>query len=369
MLWAFRVGSITSRLGFCTAPDGVRLAYGVHGSGPPLVKAPNWLTHIEHDWQSPVWRHWLTGLGEFCTFIRYDERGCGLSDREVDQDGFEFERWLGDLEAVVDTVGPERFALLGMSQGAGIAIAYAVRHPERVSHLILYGGYLRGSARLNERMREQGELMASAIRTGWGARNPAFRRLFTTLFLPEGTPEQIAWFEEFQRTTASPATAARIWAARMEVDVSELAPLVTVPTLVLHARKDGLVPYRYGRELTSVIPGARFVPLEGCNHVLLEDEPAWPVFLAEVRAFLGAGAPVPQAADWDLTAREEQILALVARGMSNEEIATTLFLSVRTVERHLSNVYVKLRVSGKSARAAAAARYMQTARGPAGARS
>ena len=309
------------------------------------------------------------GLGEFCTFIRYDERGCGLSDREVDEDGFEFERWLGDLEAVVDTVGPERFALLGMSQGAGIAIAYAVRHPERVSHLILYGGYLRGSARLNERMREQGELMASAIRTGWGARNPAFRRRFTTLFLPEGTPEQIAWFEELQRTTASPATAARIWAARMEVDVSELAPLVTVPTLVLHARKDGLVPYRYGRELTSVIPGARFVPLDGSNHVLLEDEPAWPVFLAEVRAFLGAGAPVPQAADWDLTAREEQILALVARGMSNEEIATTLFLSVRTVERHLSNVYVKLRVSGKSARAAAAARYMQTARGPAGARS
>jgi len=151
--------------------------------------------------------------------------------------------------------------------------------------------------------------------------------------------------------------------------VSELAPLVTVPTLVLHARKDGLVPYRYGRELTSVIPGARFVPLDGSNHVLLEDEPAWPAFLAEVRAFVGAGAPVPQAADWDLTEREEQILALVARGMSNEQIATTLFISVRTVERHLSNVYVKLRVSGKSARAAAAARYMQTARGPAGARS
>jgi DNA-binding NarL/FixJ family response regulator len=158
----------------------------------------------------------------------------------------------------------------------------------------------------------------------------------------------------------------------MDVDVSDLAPLVTVPTLVLHAREDGLVPYRYGRELASVIPGARFVPLEGCNHVLLEDEPAWPAFLAEVRAFLGAGAPptatAPRRSDWDLSAREEQILALVAQGKSNEEIATTLFLSVRTVERHLSNTYVKLRVSGKAARAAAAARYVEAARGSAWAR-
>jgi pimeloyl-ACP methyl ester carboxylesterase/DNA-binding CsgD family transcriptional regulator len=343
----------------------VQLAYGVHGSGPPLVKAPNWLTHIEHDWQSPVWRHWLTELGQLCTVIRYDERGCGLSDRNVDEGGFEFERWLGDLETVVDTVGPERFALLGISQGAAIAIAYTVRHPERVSHLILYGGYLRGSARLNTQMREQGELMTSAIRTGWGLRNPAFRRLFTTLFLPGGTPEQIAWFEELQRTSTSPETAARIWAARMDLDVSDLAPQVTVPTLVLHAREDGLVPYKYGRELASMIPRARFVPLEGCNHILLEDEPAWPTFLAEVRGFLGGRAPAPAAAiaprpsDWDVSAREEQILALVAEGKSNEEIATTLCLSVRTVERHLSNIYVKLRVSGKAARAAAAARYTE----------
>jgi DNA-binding CsgD family transcriptional regulator len=271
-------------------------------------------------------------------------------------------------------VGPEPFALLGISQGAGIALAYAVRHPERVSHLILYGGYLRGSARLNDqRLREQGEMMASAIRTGWGARNPAFRRLFTMLFLPEGTPEQLAWFDELQRTSASPETAARIWAARMDVDVSDLAPLVTAPTLVLHAREDGLCPFKYGRELASMIPGARFVPLTGCNHILLEDEPAWPVFLAEVRAFLGHGAPATAAAvqpptDWDLSAREEQILGLVAQGKSNEEIATTLFLSVRTVERHLSNVYVKMRVSGKAARAAAAARYVEAAQGFAGAR-
>lgn len=350
----------------------MQLAYGVHGSGPPLVKAPNWLTHIEHDWQSPVWRHWLTGLGEFCTVIRYDERGCGLSDRKVDEHGFEFERWLGDLETVINAVGPERFSLLGISQGAGIAIAYAVRHPERVSHLILYGGYLRGSARLDEQTREQGEMMASAIRTGWGARNPAFRRLFTTLFLPEGTPDQIAWFEELQRTSASPETAARIWAARMAVDVSDLASLVMVPTLVLHAREDGLVPYKYGRELASMIPGARFVPLEGCNHILLEDEPAWPAFLAEVRAFLAGSAPLiataPRQPNWDLSTREEEVLALVAQGKSNEEIAATLFLSVRTVERHLSNIYAKLRVSGKSARAAAAARYAEAVKGAAEAR-
>jgi pimeloyl-ACP methyl ester carboxylesterase/DNA-binding CsgD family transcriptional regulator len=350
----------------------VRLAYGVHGSGPPLVKAPNWLTHIEHDWQSPVWRHWLTGLGELCTVIRYDERGCGLSDRDVGEDAFEFERWLGDLEAVVDAVGPERFALLGISQGAGIAIAYAVRHPERVSHLVLYGGYLRGYSHLDEQARAQGELMASAIRTGWGARTPAFRRLITTLFVPDGTPEQIEWFEELQRTTASPETAARIWAARMNVDVSGVAPLVTAPTLVLHAREDGL-PYEYGREMALAIPGARFVPLESRNHILLEDEPAWHAFLAEVAAFLAVGttatASAARASDWDLSTREEQILALVAQGHSNDEIATTLFLSVRTVERHLSNIYAKLRVSGKSARAAAAARYVIAVTGVSPARS
>jgi pimeloyl-ACP methyl ester carboxylesterase len=275
------------RIGFVTAPDGLGLAYGVHGSGPAIVKAANWMTHLEHDWQSPVWRHWLEFLGEHHTVLRYDERGCGLSDRDVeDDDAFSFERWVADLEAVVDAAAVDRFALLGISQGAALAIAYAVRHPERVSQLVLYGGYARGRARRDQAQREQSDLLVSAIRIGWGQPNTAFRRLFTTLYLPDGTPEQMTWYDELQRTSTSPETAARIWQARALLDVTRLAVQVAVPTIVLHARDDAVVPFAEGRLLATLIPDARFVPLDGRNHVLLPDEPAWPVFVAEVDRFL-----------------------------------------------------------------------------------
>jgi pimeloyl-ACP methyl ester carboxylesterase/DNA-binding CsgD family transcriptional regulator len=346
-----------SRIAFCTAPDGLRLAYGVHGSGPPIVKVANWMTHLEQDWESPVWRHWLEGLGEHHTLIRYDERGCGLSDRDVDDDAFTLERWVSDLETVVDATAVDRFALLGISQGASLAIAYAVRHPDRVTHLVLYGGYARGRARRGEAQREQSDLLISAIRVGWGQPNTAFRRLFTTLFLPDGTPEQMAWYDELQRVSTSPETAARIWEARAVLDVTGLSARVAVPTIVLHAKDDAVVPFAEGRLVATLIPGARFVPLEGRNHILLADEPSWPAFRAELDRFLDPEAPAP-APDWDLSVREQQVLGLAAEGLSNEEIASRLFLSVRTVERHLSNVYAKLRISGKAARAAAAARYV-----------
>jgi pimeloyl-ACP methyl ester carboxylesterase/DNA-binding CsgD family transcriptional regulator len=351
-----------ARVSFCTAADGLGLAYGVHGNGPPIVKAANWMTHLEHDWQSPVWRHWLAALGQNHTLIRYDERGCGLSDRDVDEDAFTFERWVSDLESVVDAAAVDRFALLGISQGAALAIGYAVRHPKRVSHLLLYGGYARGRARRDEAQREESEVLVAAIRVGWGHANAAFRRLFTTLYLPGATPEQMAWYDELQRLSASPETAARIWQARAVLDVTALAAQVSVPTIVLHARDDAVVPFLEGRLLATRIPDARFVPLEGRNHILLADEPAWPALRAELDRFLGspgASAPIPE---WDLSIREQQVLGLVAKGLSNEEIAARLFLSSRTVERHLSNVYTKLRISGKAARAAAAARYAHEAR-------
>jgi pimeloyl-ACP methyl ester carboxylesterase/DNA-binding CsgD family transcriptional regulator len=345
-------------ISFCTAPDGLRLAYAARGSGPPLIKAANWMTHLEHDWQSPVWRHWLAGLGDGHRLIHYDERGCGLSDRDVGPDAFSLECWVSDLETVVAATGVERFALLGISQGAALAVAYAVRHPEQVSHLLLYGGYARGRGLRDDAQREEADLLVAMIRMGWSRPTTEFRRLFTSLFLPDGTPEQMAWYDEVQRTSTSAETAARIWAARAQLDVRDLAGQVRAPTLVAHARDDAVVPFAEGRLLAGLIPGARLLPLDGRSHILLEDEPAWPAFLEEAHTFLETRPAAAAVGDeWDLSGREEHVLALVAEGLSNDEIAAQLYLSPRTVERHLSNLYAKLRLSGKAARAAAAARY------------
>jgi pimeloyl-ACP methyl ester carboxylesterase/class 3 adenylate cyclase len=278
--------AVEQQVRFCTAPDGVRLAFATHGQGPPLVRALTWLTHLEFDWQSPLWRHWLEGLADGHTVVRYDERGCGLSDREVED--LSLEAWVGDLEAVVDAANLDRFALLGMSQGGPVAVAYSVRHPERVSHLVLYGTYARGRLRRGPSQRQEAEAMIAMVGAGWGQNAPAFRRAFATMFVPGATSEQMRWFDELQRVSSSTETAARIRLSRNGLDVSDLAGQVTVPTLVLHARDDLVVPFTEGRLLAALIPSARFVPLEGRNHILLADEPAWPAFLSELRAFLAA---------------------------------------------------------------------------------
>jgi pimeloyl-ACP methyl ester carboxylesterase/DNA-binding CsgD family transcriptional regulator len=351
---------VTQKVSFCTAPDGVRIAYAVHGSGPPLVRTATWLTHLEFDWESPVWRHWLVGLGERHTLLRYDERGCGLSDRDVED--VSFEARVADFETVIDATGFEQIALLGLSQGGPVAIAYAARHPERVSKLVLFATYARGRLMRDPSptAREQAELMISLIRMGWAQNEPAFRRLFTTLFIPEATPEQMEWFDDLQRATTEPETAVRIRHARNHDDVTREATAVTSPTLVLHPTKDALVPFAEGRLLATLVPGARFVPLDSPNHILLADEPAWERFRAELHAFLGADQRPAGDGLPELSPRERDVLALVADGLSNEQIAARLHLSVRTVERHLSNIYVKLRVSGKAARAAAAARFSRS---------
>ena len=271
---------------FCNTPDGVRLAYAVVGQGPVLVKAANWLSHLEYDWNSPVWRHWLTGLARNHRLVRYDERGCGLSDWHVNE--FNLDAWVMDLETVVDALGLERFPLLGISQGASIAVEYAVRHPEKVSRLILYGGYIRGRLHRSRTPQEldELELMIQLIKVGWGKEHAAFRQVFSSLFLPEGTPEQLHAFNELQRVTSSPEIAARIVSGFQVIDVREQARQVTQPTLVLHARGDMRIPFEEGRLMAATIPNARLVTLESKNHILLENEPAWNRFLEEVNAFL-----------------------------------------------------------------------------------
>ena len=346
---------VEQQIRFCVAPDGVRLAYATHGRGSPLVKAANWVTHLEFDWHSPLWQHWWTELGRSHQVVRYDHRGFGLSDRDPDR--LTLDAFVGDLEAVVDAAGLERFALLGISQGGAAAIWYAVRHPERVSHLVLCGAYARGRMvrDLSPEQREEAELLRSIIRVGWGRADPVFRRVFTTRFVPEATAEQMEWFDELMRIASTPEMAGRMRDIWGEVDVTDLLDQVAVPTLVAHARDDGAVPFEQGRHLATRIPNARLLPLPSRNHVLLATEPAWPIFVAELNDFLGVRPSVPTVAVEELSARELEVLRLVASGLSNERIAEQLYLSARTVERHLSNIYVKLRVSGKAARAAAAA--------------
>lgn len=279
--------ALEQHIHLCKTQDGVNLAYATIGDGPPLVKAANWLSHLEYDWRSPIWRHWLEGLASSHRLIRYDERGCGLSDWDVDD--FSLEAWVHDLEAVVDAAGVERFPLLGISQGGAIATAYAARHPERVSHLILYGAYARGKAKRNntaEELEEQ-QMMTDMIRIGWGRENPAFRQVFTSLFIPDGTPEIYNWFNELQRVSSSPENAARIVSGFAPIDVSDIAPGIEAPALVLHATGDARIPIDEGRLMASLIPGAQFVPLESKNHILMKEEPAWEHFLYEVRRFLG----------------------------------------------------------------------------------
>ena len=347
---------------FCRARDGTRLAYAVHGSGPPLVVVACWLSHLQHDWQSPVWRHFLEDLGAIATVVRYDERGFGMSDWNVDD--FSLEARLGDLEAILAATGLDRFALLGMSGGSAVAMAYAIAHPERVSRLVLYGTVCGEPVSGTPEEWAEEQTYRSMIRVGWAKEDPEFRRVFTRKFIPDASEEQMRWFDDLQRMSTSPANAVASRIARQEVDIVDELPRITAPTLVLQALGDRSTTFDNAVSVSSLIEGARLVPLQSRNHILLADEPAWSVFIDEVSAFLEPERRAirersPDRAAEALSPRELDVLRLAVEGRTNDEIAAALTLSVRTVERHLSNIYAKLGLGGRAARAAAVAGYLR----------
>ncbi|HLG12135.1 MAG TPA: alpha/beta fold hydrolase [Dehalococcoidia bacterium] len=332
---------------FCRASDGARIAYAVVGSGPVLVKAPNWLNHLEYEWQSPIWRHWWQELAQDHTIVRFDQRGCGLSDWNVED--MSFEARVRDLEAVVEATGVDKFALLGISQGAAAGIEFAARHPEAVTRLILCGAFARGRLGRGHSKSVQ-DAVITLIREGWGKDNPAYRQMFTSQFMPDASAEQMGWFNELQRVSSSPENAARTYEAGGKVDVMDRLRLIAAPTLVFHARGDERVEFEHGRLVASLIPGACFVPLESRNHLTLADEPAWGVLIANVRHFLATGQPLPQKPGraempagpaGQLTPRELEVLRLVAEGRSNQEIAQELVISFNTVTNHVKSILGK----------------------------
>ena len=347
---------------FCRATDGVRLAFAIHGNGPPLVVVSCWLSHLQHDWQSPVWRHFLDELGDIATVIRYDERGFGMSDWNVDD--FSLEARVADLEAILAATGFEQFALLGMSGGYAVAMAYAAAHPERVSRLILYGTGSGKPWTLSADELAEEETYRSMIRVGWAKEDPVFRRVFTTRFIPDATEEQMRWFDDLQRMSTSAANSVASRIARQQVDIHEDLPRITAPTIVLQAVDDRATSFDSAISVSSRIPDARLVPLQSRNHILLADEPAWRVFIDEVSSFMepdrrAFAARMPARPTTEpLSPREVDVLRLAADGRTNEEIAADLTLSVRTIERHFSNIYSKLGLAGRAARAAAVAEYL-----------
>lgn len=334
---------------FCTSTDGVRLAYAVSGAGSPLVMSASWLTHLEHQWRSLAWQPWLKAFSSEYTVLRYDSRGCGLSDREVAE--ITFESWVQDFERVIDAAGFERFALLGTCQGGPIAMEYAARHPERVTHLVLYGTYARGKLRRVNLPGEveKGRLMLDLTQLGWGRENHAFLQVWASAFQPGGTLAHLTSWSEQQRAATSAENAVNLLRIGWNVDVTQTARRISCPTLVLHAERDAVVPIEEGRMLAGLIPDSRFAQLDSENHMPLADEPAWPKLLEQVRCFLGEpissrGPSKPALPLGDLTARERDVLECIANGLDNAEIAASLEISEKTVRNHITRVFDKIGV-------------------------
>lgn len=344
---------------FCRSHDGVKIAYAVHGKGPPLILGKNWISHLQYDWDDPLLGHLLDALGRLVTVVRYDERGYGLSDWEPEN--FSLESRLGDLEAVVTAAGFDRYAVMAMGQTGQVAISHAAQHPERVTRLILNGTFAGVTEEYRSKFEEYFATLVQIVRFGWTLPDSRFRRVFSESMVPGATESQKRWIDELQPLVTSKDTAIAAAQVRQKANVMNLLVDVEVPTLVLHARGNRMAPFEQGRLMAAHIPDSHLVALESENMSPLAGEPAWQVWLEEVAGFLEPdraslpSRPARSELAERLTEREIELLHLVADGLTNDEIAGQLMLSARTVERHLSNIYRKLGVSGKAARAAAVA--------------
>ena len=331
---------------FAHVASGARIAWAAQGRGPPLLRAAHWMTHVEHDPRSPVWQPWLSRLGRDFRVLRYDERGCGLSG--PDEEPLGLDTAVEEIEAVADDAGLGRFALLGISGGAAPAIAYAVRHPDRVSHLVLLGSYACGqlAGEPSADQRAWVEATARLIELGWGRAGAPVQQFFTSTLIPAGTPEQVRALNEQQRLSCGPARAAALLQARVRLDVRTLLPQVRCPTLVMHAEHDATVSPESGRAVAAGIPGARFLSLPSRNHIPLGGEPAFEQFCAAVAGFVRAASPAGDPTQ-PFTPGERELLSLVAAGRDNPQIGATLGLADKTVRNRLSRLYTRLGVEGR----------------------
>jgi len=340
---------VNQEIRFCTAEDGARLAYALSGRGAPLVMPPTWLNHLEYEWKSLAWRPWLETFSRDYTLLRLDFRGTGLSDRS--RGVLSREHWQRDFATVVEAAGLKRFPLVGICQGGPIAIEYAARHPERVSHLVLYGTYARGSFLRTDIPKEveRGKVFLDMARVGWGQAEHAFLQVWAHVFQPGGGIDHLRSWTELQRQAVDADRAPEFMEAAMRTDVREAARKVACPTLVMHASGDKVTPVEEGRLLAGLIPGARFVELDSINHMLLPEEPAWARAWEEIRAFLrtprSSQAAGLEARLADLTERECQVLEGIARGLDNAEIAAELAMSEKTVRNHVTRVFDKIGVA------------------------
>lgn len=346
---------VAQQIRFCTSRDGTRIAYAVTGSGPPLVWLGQFVRHLKFDWDSPVWRPWLELLACRHTLIRYDFRGCGLSDREGV--AFSHARHVEDLEAVVDAIGLDRFILFGMAGGGAKAATYAMRNPHRVSHLVLYG--TPSCARLADdpsaEQLAEAETRLKAIELGWPNVLPAYGHFYTSLQIPDASPELFRSFNELLRHVTGAKTMVALLRGYWQVDVRDVLPRISCPTLVMHAREDSTIPFEQGRRVAALVPNARFVPLDSRNHILLDTEPAWRQFVDAMNEFLpDSSTPARERVSSkatvfnDLTLRERTVLDLVARGLSNDTIAEQLGIAAKTVRNQVSIIFSKLGVNSRA---------------------